>query len=336
MQEAKPMEYRALGRTGMRVSNLCFGTMSFGGDADEKASAEMFHACRERGINFFDTANIYNSGRSEEILGNLITDCRDELILCTKVGFPTGTGVNQRGLSRRHIILAIEDSLRRLKTDRLELYFVHTSDADTSVEETLRALDLLVQQGKVLHIAASNWSAWMIAKALGISAREGLARFACVQPMYSLVKRQAEVEILPMAQSERMGVTPFSPLGAGLLTGKYTTKSKPDTGRLVKNEMYSLRYSLDNYYQIAERFSEFAKEHGHHPATLAVAWVMAHPAVTSTIIGARNVGQLEASLAAPSVEMTTQLREEISALSIDPAPATDRLETRLKSEKRSL
>jgi aryl-alcohol dehydrogenase-like predicted oxidoreductase len=163
------MEYRTLGRTGVQVSRLCFGTMSFGGVADEETSAAMFHRCREAGINFFDTANVYADGRSEEILGRLIADCRDEIILTSKVGFPAGEDVNARGLSRRHI----------------------------PIEETLRALDDLVHQGKILYPAVSNWAAWQITTAMGISAREGLARFECIQPMYNLVKRQAEVEILP-------------------------------------------------------------------------------------------------------------------------------------------
>jgi aryl-alcohol dehydrogenase-like predicted oxidoreductase len=182
------MEYRVLGRTGVKVSRLCFGTMSFGGDADEETSAAMFHRGREVGINFFDCANVYSAGRAEEILGKLIADCRDELVLTTKVGVTTGEDVNASGLSRRHIALAVEDSLRRLGTDRIDIYFVHKFDADTPFEETLRALDDLVRQGKILYPGVSNWAAWQITKALGISAREGLARFECIQPMYNLAR----------------------------------------------------------------------------------------------------------------------------------------------------
>ena len=322
------MEYRTLGRTGVQVSCLCFGTMSFGGDADEETSAAMFHRCRELGINLFDTANAYSAGRSEEILGRLIADCRDELVIISKVNFPMGDDVNQRGLSRRHITLAVEDSLRRLGTDRLDLYFVHGFDPLTPMETTLRALDDLVHQGKILHPAASNWAAWQIARALGISAREGLARFECVQPMYNLVKRQAEVEILELAQADQLGVVSYSPLGAGLLTGKYNTTHKPEKGRLVENPMYERRYAPPVYYEIAERLTAHAQERGLHPATLAVAWVMSHPAITAPIIGARNVQQLEASLAALDVKMTPEWRAEISALSVEPSPATDRLEVK--------
>ena len=320
------MEYRTLGRTGVQVSRLCFGTMSFGGIADEETSAAMFHRCREVGINFFDTANVYSDGRSEEILGRLIADCRDEIVLTSKVGFPTGEGVNEQGLSRRHIMLAVEASLRRLGTDRLDLYFLHRFEPQMPIEETLRVLDDLVRQGKILYPAASNWAAWQVATALGVSAREGLARFACIQPMYNLVKRQAEVEILPLAQAENLGVISYSPLGGGLLTGKYGTERRPESGRLVEREVYMRRYGDPAYYEIAERFSAHARERGVHPATLAVAWVMSHPAITAPIVGARDVEQLEASLAAPDVQMTPEWRAEISALSIEPPPPTDRTE----------
>jgi aryl-alcohol dehydrogenase-like predicted oxidoreductase len=322
------MEYRFVGKTGVQVSALCFGTMSFEYARDAQACAALFHRCREAGINFFDTADVYADGSAEEILGRLIAGCRDDLVIASKVGFATGPDVNARGLSRRHINMALEASLKRLQTDYLDFYFLHTFDLNTPIEETLRALDDLVRQGKVLYLAASNWAAWQIAIALGISAREGLARFECVQPMYNLVKRQAEVEILPLAQAAQLGVVSYSPLGGGLLTGKYTTGSRPEHGRLVDNEMYAKRYGDPVYYQIAERFAAHAWERGIHPATLGVAWVMAHPAVTSPIIGAYNIEQLEAALAALDVDMTLEWRAQISALSVEPPPATDRSEER--------
>jgi aryl-alcohol dehydrogenase-like predicted oxidoreductase len=303
--------------------------MSFGGDADEETSKAMFKRCREAGINFFDTANVYNQGRSEEILGECITDCRDEIVLATKVFFPTGKDINARGLSRRHIMLEVEKSLRRLKTDRIDFYFVHSFDPNTPMEETLRALDDLQAQGKILYPAVSNWAAWQIAKALGISAKEQLARFELIQPMYNLVKRQAEVEILPLALSEQLGVISYSPLGGGLLTGKYGVNKRPKQGRLVEDKRYQDRYADEINYVVADRFTAYAAEHGIHPATLAVAWVMSHPAITAPIIGARNLEQLEYSLAAIDVDMTPQWRDEISSLSVTPAPATDRTETLL-------
>ena len=320
------MHYRTLGETGVRVSCLCMGTVTFGREADEETAAAMFHRCRDAGINFFDTANVYAGGQAEKILGHLIADCRDEIVLTSKVGFPTGDDVNARGLSRHHIVHSVEASLRQLGTDRLDLYFVHTFDPHTPIEETLRALDDLVHQGKILHPAASNWAAWQIATALGISAREGLARFACIQPMYNLVKRQAEVEILPLAQAERLGAISFSPLGSGLLSGKYGTARRPERGRLIENPMHATRYEAPRNYEIAEQFTAHARERGVHPAALAVAWVMAHPAITAPIMGARNLEQLEALLAAADVQMTPEWRAEISALSIEPSPATDRSE----------
>ncbi len=320
------MEYRLLGRTGVRVSQLCFGTMSFGGDADEETAKAMFERCLDTGINFFDCANVYAGGRSEEILGRLIQGRREELVITSKVYGQSGEGLNARGLSRRHITRAIEDSLRRLGTDRLDLYFVHQFDTDTPIEETVGALDDLVRQGKIVYPAVSNWAAWQIAKALGIAARRELARFECIQPMYNLAKRQAEVEILPLAESEGLGVIPYSPMGGGLLSGKYGRERRPEAGRLLQNKNYTKRYGEPLYYEIADRFTEHARERGLHPATLAVAWVMAHPAVTAPIIGARNLEQLESSLASLDVDMTSEWRREIAALSYQPPPATDRSE----------
>jgi aryl-alcohol dehydrogenase-like predicted oxidoreductase len=300
--------------------------MSFGAEADESMSKLMFHRCRDAGINFFDCADVYSKGRAEEILGSLIADCRDDIVLTSKAHGRMGDDINARGLSRRHIMLAVENSLRRLKTDRLDLYFAHKFDSLADLELTLRAFDDLVQQGKIIYPAVSNWAAWQVATALGVSKSKALSRFECMQPMYNLVKRQAETELLPLAQAENMAVIPYNPMGGGLLSGKYGSERKPDSGRLVKNTMYMKRYSLDTYYDIAERFTAYANKRDVHPATLAVAWVMSHPAVTAPIIGARNVEQLEASLMAADLEMTEEWRDEITALSITPTPATDRLE----------
>jgi aryl-alcohol dehydrogenase-like predicted oxidoreductase len=324
------MQYRTVGRTGVKVSNLCFGTMTFGDTADEAESGRMFKNCLDAGINFFDCANVYAKGRSEEILGKLISGIRDDLVITSKVFGRTGDDVNAGGLSRRHIMQAVQGSLKRLGTDRLDFYFVHQFDTVTPIEETLHALDDLVRQGLILYPAVSNWAAWQIVKALGVSAREHLARLELVQPMYNLTKRQAEVEILPMAISEGLGVIPYNPLGGGLLTGKYSTKSRPEVGRLVDNAMYGKRYGDATYYDIAERFAAYAQDQGVHPATLAVAWVGSHPGVTAPIIGARNTEQLAASLKAAAFEMTPEMRAEIAALSLEPAPATDRSEERVK------
>jgi aryl-alcohol dehydrogenase-like predicted oxidoreductase len=316
------LRYSFLADTGVQVSSLALGTMTFGGAADAKTSRAIFDRCREAGINLFDCANVYENGLSEEILGDLVADCRDEVLVTSKAFFPMGEDPNAQGASRRHLRQAVEGSLRRLATDRIDLYFVHRFDGKTALEETLRALDDLVRDGKIVYTAASNFAAWQVEKALGISALRGFVRLKAIQPMYNLVKRQAEVEILPMAAAENLAVFPYSPLGGGLLTGKYAGEDRPADGRLVQSEMYRIRYR--DTYDTADRFAEFAREHGWKPAALAVAWVGSHPAVTAPLIGARNLEQLEGSLAALDIDMTSELRTEISALSTGPPPATDR------------
>jgi aryl-alcohol dehydrogenase-like predicted oxidoreductase len=320
------MNYRTLGKTGIQVSNICFGAMSFGGIADEATSLAMFNRCREVGINFFDCADVYAGGRSEEILGKCIADCRDEVVITSKFCLPMGNGINSKGMSRRHMMLSVEKSLKRLNTDRLDVYFVHHFDATTDMEETLRGLDDLQKQGKILYPAVSNWAAWQIAKALGISNHRALARFECIQPMYNLVKRQAEVEILPLAASEQIGVISYSPLAAGLLSGKYNQGVKPQEGRFIDHKGTQDRYADQMNYEVADRFIKFAGEFGAHPASLAIAWVMGNPAVTAPIIGARNMEQLQPLLGALDIEMTPELRKQISAMSVTPPPATDRAE----------
>lgn len=323
------MEYRWLGRTGIRVSTLCFGTMSFGDAADEEGSAAMYRRCRDAGINLFDCANVYAAGRSEEILGRLIADERDEVVIMSKVGFPMGGGINDVGLSRRHLIASVEASLRRLGTDRLDILFLHRFDPHTPIDETLHALDRLVRDGKVLYTGASNWTAWQVAKALGIAALRDLPAFACIQPMYNLAKRQAEAEILPLAEAEGLGVVTYSPLGGGLLSGKYGVDVRPQHGRLVDNAMYRARYEGRAYDDLASRFVARANEMGMHPVTLAVAWVARHPAVTAPIVGARSVEQLEPSLAAAAFALDEAAYEALSGLAPGPPPATDRSEERV-------
>ena len=318
------MEFRPLGRTGVKVSQLCFGTMSFGGDADERASADMYRACRDAGINFFDTADQYTKGRSEEILGGLVRGERDSLVLATKCFNPTGDDVNARGSSRRHVSRAVEASLKRLGTDRVEVLYLHHYDKRTPLEEQMRALEDLVRSGKVLYPAISNFAAWQAQQALGVQERAGWARLQAMQPMYNLVKRQAEVELLPMAQANGLSVFPYSPAGGGLLSGKYVEKSAQ--GRLATNKMYQTRYGEEWAHETAAKFSAFCKERSIDPMSAAVAWVGSHPGVTAPIIGARSVQQLQASLDSVKVKMTPELRAEISALSRTPAPATDRLE----------
>ena len=320
------MTYKLLGRTGIKVSALCFGTMSFGGDADAKESARMYSACRDMGINFFDCANVYNDGRSEEILGQLFEGHRDELVITSKCFGPMGPDVNSGGANRRHITRAVEASLKRLKTDRLDVLFMHQWDPATPLEETLRALENLVREGKVVALGASNYAAWQVAQGLGIAERRGWPRFDVLQPMYSLVKRQVEVEILPLAEAEEIGVITYSPVGGGMLSGKFAPGKAPDSGRLISNKMYIGRYNEAWILETAEKFTALAAARGIHPVSLAVAWVAGHPGVTCPIIGARSLEQLTPSLNALDHGLSAEQRDEISALSRQPPPATDRLE----------
>ena len=320
------MDYKLLGSTGLQVSSLCFGTMSFGKEANEAEAKRMFSACRELGINFFDCADGYSNGRAEEILGRLASSERDELVIASKCFTPMGKDVNARGGNRRHIALAVDASLKRLGTDRLDVLFMHRWDPVTPLEETLRALEKLVSDGKVLYLGASNYSAWQVAKGLGIAAKQGWPRFDVIQPMYSLVKRQVESEILPLAREENLGVITYSPVGGGLLSGKYGPARRPDTGRLMENPQYTSRYREHWTFETAAAMTEAGGALGIHAVSLAVAWVAAHPDVTCPIIGARSLEQLGPSLDALQVEMTPALRDELSALSRTPPPASDRLE----------
>ncbi len=326
------MDYKFMGKTGVKVSPLCFGTMTFGNEADPETSQQVFDRCVEAGINFFDCANTYAGGRSEEYLGKFIAGKRHDFVITSKVYFPTSPMPNDRGTSRKNIMHSIEQSLRRLGTDYLDVYFLHKFDIATPLDETLRAMDDLVHQGKVLYIGASNFAAWQVEKALGISALGGLAPISILQPMYNLIKRQAEVEILPMAQAETLAVISYSPLGGGFLTGKYKRGSELPAGRVKENPVYTNRYSDEAYLEIAEGLGVLAQELGVPMPALAVAWVAAHPGITAPIIGARNLDQLNPVLKSMEIEMTPELYQRIAALSPTPPLATDRLEEQLKPE----
>lgn len=317
---------RWLGTTGVKVSRVALGTMSFGGDADEATARAIWRAARDRDINLFDTADVYNEGRSEEILGRLMKGERDQIVLATKAYFPTGKGPNDRGSSRYHLVRAVEASLRRLDTDRIDLFYLHRFDDVADLGETLRAVDDLVRAGKILYPACSNFSAWQVAHALGIQRERGYAPMTCVQPMYNLVKRTAEIELLPMAQALGVGVIPYSPTGGGLLTGKYGVGKAPGNGRLIDTKMYTTRYGNPAFYEVADAFTAFARDYGEAPAALAVAWVASHPGVTSVLVGGRSVEQLAPTLAANTLELDQETRARISALSPEPPPATDRNE----------
>lgn len=323
------MKYLPLGSTGLLVSELCFGTMTFGdAGCDIETARGIYHRCRDIGINFFDCANVYVGGESERILGQLIKPDRDDLIITSKLGMGSGDGVRGPGYSRAHIMHHVEQSLRRLDTDHLDLYFLHRFHKQPPLDDVMRALDDLVQQGKIRYPAASNFAAWQLAKANGIAHAHGWSPFRCIQPMYSLLKRQAEVELLPMAQSEDVGVISYSPLAGGILSGKYGKKDFTVNGRLKDSEPYRKRYNDDAYYEVAQSLGELAEQQGCHVVSLAVAWVAANPAITAPIIGARNLEQLEPALASLNINMTPELYDQVSTLTPKPALATDREEER--------
>ncbi len=317
------MHTRFFGGTGLRISALAFGTMSFGNEADEAECGRMFARCRDAGVNLFDCADVYSRGRAEEILGRLIAPCRDELVLTTKASFPMGRDVNACGASRYHLVRACEDSLRRLNTDRIDVYFLHRFDPRTELEEALRGIEQLVVQGKILYPALSNFAAWQTQRAIDLQEQMGWTKLACIQPMYNLLKRQVEVELLPMAEHNRIAVLPYSPLAGGLLTGKYAQEVKPEVGRILSSPSYQARYGEGPREQAA-RFVSFAREHGFEPIALAIAWVAKHPAVTAPLLGARNVAQLDACLKAVDLNVDDATWAAIDALVPAPPPATDR------------
>ncbi len=300
---------------GTPVSALCFGAMQFGGKASEADSRAMFDACRAAGVTFFDTAHVYTEGRSEMLLGRFAAPERDSLIIATKAAY-------QGGASRDNILASLDESRARLGMDVIDILYMHRWDGDTPLEETFETLAKLQSDGVVRYLAVSNYAAWQVMKAQAVAATFG-TRIDMIQPMYSLVKRQAEVEILPMAVDQGIAVAPYSPLGGGLLTGKY---AQGEGGRLVEDTRYAARYGPAWMHEAAKGLAALATEVGHAPATLAVAWAMAHRAVTAPIISARDAVQLAPSLAAAGITLGEDLLAQITALSPTPPPATDRLE----------
>lgn len=300
---------------GTPLSPLTFGTMQFGGNADAGESRAMFDAARAAGITHFDTAYVYTGGQSETILGQLVKDDRESIIVATKAAYENGSG-------RDNILQGFATSQQRLQLDVVDILYLHRFDDDTPLQETFDALATLKHSGKIRHIAVSNFAAWQVMKAQAVAANFEV-EIEMMQPMYSLVKRQSEVEIFPMCVDQGLEIVPYSPLGGGLLTGKYVHGA---TGRLTEDHRYAARYNVEWMRQTAMQLDALASESGTHPATLAVAWAMAHPARPRPIISARSLEQLGPSLAALDFEMTPELYDRITALSVTPPPATDRIE----------
>jgi 1-deoxyxylulose-5-phosphate synthase len=304
------MELRPLGATGTRVPSLCLGTMTFGLQCDEEQSVAILDRAWEGGLWFHDTADVYplggdltTAGRTEEILGRWMQakGNRDQVFLATKCRGAMGSGPNDAGLSRHHIERAVDASLRRLKTDVIDLYQVHFFDPHTPIDETLSALDNLQRKGKVRYIGCSNYPAWRLMQALSASDRRDLARFQCVQPRYNLLYRDIESELLPLCRDENVGVIVYNPIAGGLLSGKYKPQDEPQDGTRFTmgyaGDMYQQRYWHDEQLSIVEEISKAASERGVDPVSVAVAWVIRQTGVTSAIIGASRPDQLDATLA---------------------------------------
>lgn len=311
------MRYKRLGRTGLKVSAFCLGCVPLGLTADEQASFAILDRCLDLGVNFLDTANIYGFGRSEEIIGRWLASRghRDEIVLATKVGSRMGEGPNQAGASRYAIFQEIEASLRRLRTDHLDLYWIHRWDPDTPIEESLSALDDLVRMGKVRYLGASNFAAWELAKSLWASDRHGWERFVALQPPYSLTDRRIEAEIIPFCADQGLGVVSYNPLAKGVFTGRYTEGREPPAGsRLALSEAQRAQFMVERNFRTLEKLKAKAAERGATPAQLAIAWVESHPHVTAPIVGVSSIAQLEENVGALEIRLAPQEREELASI----------------------
>jgi aryl-alcohol dehydrogenase-like predicted oxidoreductase len=300
------MQYRWLGRTGVRVSPICLGTMMFGGPTSEADATRIIHQALDLGINFLDTADIYHRGESERVVGRAIADRRDQWILATKGRGPMGEGPNDQGASRLHLMQALEASLRRLGTDYVDLYYVHTPDYQTPIDETLRTLDDMVRSGKVRYLACSNFRAWRLCEALWTSDRLGLNRFSCVQPLYNVVNRDIEVELLPLCQEHRIGVVTYSPLARGILTGKYQPGQVPAEGtRAARQDPRMLQAEWrEASLEVAAQLNQYCQTRRVAASQFALAWCLANPIVSAVIIGPRTREQFADNMAGLTFEWT--------------------------------
>ncbi len=307
------MQYLNLGRTGLKVSRICLGMMTYGTPKwrpwvlDEEASRPFVKRALELGINFFDTADMYSDGMSEEVLGRAIKDFarREDVVIATKVFYPMGEGVNDRGLSRKHILQAIDASLARLGMDYVDLYQIHRYDPETPIEETLEALNDVVRAGKARYIGASSMFAWQFAQALAISDRRGFARFVSMQNHYNLAYREEEREMLPLCRAEGIGILPWSPLARGLLAGKRRAGQAGDTAR-AKSDAYSSQLYEDADLIVADRVVETARQQSVPAARIALAWLLARPGVTAPIVGATRIEHLEDAVASLEISLSDE------------------------------
>jgi aryl-alcohol dehydrogenase-like predicted oxidoreductase len=321
------MRYRQLGASGLRVSVLSMGTMTFGGtgsfasvgSTDLDTARRQIDRCLEAGVNLIDTANVYSEGRSEEILGQAVEGRRDDLLLATKVRMPMGDGPNDAGLSRHHVMAECDASLRRLRTDHIDLYQLHEWDGQTPLTETLQALDDLVHAGKVRYVGCSNYAGWQLMKALGIAEQHELPRFVSQQIHYTLQAREAEYELVPASIDQGLGILVWSPLAGGLLSGKYRRgQAAPEQSRLLAGWDEPPVRDQEKLYDIVEVIVDVAKNRGASPAQVALAWLLDRPAVSSLIIGARTDEQLADNLGAADLELTGEERTRLDEVSRPP------------------
>ena len=318
------MNHVRLGRTGLQVSQLCLGTMTFGNQCDEAASHAILDRALDAGISFIDTADLYPAsgpeliGETERIIGRWLTGKRDDVVLATKFWGPTGPGPWQRGASRRHVMDAVEASLRRLDVEAIDLYQIHFPDRHTPTDETLQALDDLVHQGKVHYLGCSNFPAWMLARAIGRSEVLGVARYDCVQPRYNLVFRQFERDLFELCEHDDIAVIPYNPLAGGLLTGKHA-RSAPEPGSRFtlgggQGDRYLARYWHDRLHDTVDALKPVAAEAGMSLAQLAISWVLANPVVTAPIVGATRPEQLDDAIAAVANPLDADLKARLDEL----------------------
>ncbi|MFT6437282.1 MAG: aryl-alcohol dehydrogenase-like predicted oxidoreductase [Candidatus Azotimanducaceae bacterium] len=310
------MEYRPLGRTGVQVSQLCLGTMMFGGKTEEPESARMIDHAIEQGINFIDTADVYAGNESERIVGNALAsgNKRENIILATKFNFAHPADINAKGLSRRHVISACDASLKRLKTDWIDLYQMHRCNSAIPIDETLRALDDLVRAGKIRYIGGSMFPSWKMVESLWVAKELGLNRIICEQPAYHLLDRTAEREVIPAAQSFGLAVIPWGPLCGGLLSGKYSRDSSVEGARWQDGKDNANRRTTERTWAVLDLLQEMANDKDCSMSQLALAWNMAQPGVTAPIIGPRTFEQVADNLGAVNVVMTTEDFDRIDEL----------------------
>jgi len=328
------MKYRNMGRTGLKVSEVCLGTMTFGHGTDESEAIAMVDLSFDGGINFFDTADGYSMGESEVILGKALKGRRKEAVIATKFFNPMGPGPNDSGMSRVHIMQSIEDSLRRLQTDYVDLFYIHHVEEQTPLEEMLRALDDLVHQGKVRYTACSNYQAWRLATALGISKAEGLVQFSCYQPQYNLVVRDIEQELIPLCDYHGLGVVTWGPLAGGFLSGKYTpgerkvSGTRSEAGWVFLEDFFAANAdkSLTTLLDVAEKMEK-------NPAQVAIRWILDQPVITSVIVGARNLKQLEDNIKVSNWSIGAELKSLLDKVSHLPDRYPEKMEKHMQKRR---